>query len=129
VSQSTDASRGAVTVYAKPDLVSLNSSGCIALVDGDATANGCGATDQALHDCKASSCSGCDTNASFSAYQACESLAESSDCATEKSDRTSKCGELTNATGALATCLGNGLSQHNYVTAIAAFFCGGADGG
>jgi len=122
--------RGALTVFTQPDLVSLNAPGCVALVDGDASAGSCAAADQALHDCKVETCGTCSTNAAgLAAFQACEAQAQSGGCALYKTAYDVKCAELTNASGALATCLGAGLSQHDYFTAIASFFCVGADGG
>jgi hypothetical protein len=120
--------RGAVAVFATPDLVSINSPGCVALVDGDTSANGCGAAGQALHDCKVAACAACDTSAAnFPTFQACESAAATKGCASFAADFDAKCAELKDAGAPLSTCTGRtGQSQHDYFTGIAAFFCSGA---
>lgn len=69
-SQYGDSPRGAV--YLLPDnLYRTNFAGCIALVDGDFSENGCGAQVQALIDCEDAACSTdvCPINTSSSAAE------------------------------------------------------------
>jgi hypothetical protein len=58
-----------------------NRAGCIALVDGDSSATGCGANTQAADVCRYSACiAACTPSVSDTAFSTCERAAESGAC-------------------------------------------------
>jgi hypothetical protein len=71
---------GAVSVDAI-DFWQTNLGGCIAEVDGDATANGCGAKEQAYDDCLSAACeANCWAGQPAAAFDSCEAQAKSGEC-------------------------------------------------
>jgi hypothetical protein len=72
-----DPSYGAV-VFLNSRRVRANEAGCISLVDGDDSPDGCGAKYQALLQCSAASCAGCSANSDE--YSDCWNRTFSSTC-------------------------------------------------
>ena len=123
-SQYGDTPRGAV--YVVPDeLYRTNYAGCVALVDGDFSENGCGAKVQALVECEDTACSAdvCPIDTSSSATENA-SITELSAC--EKQATRNICLSEYNA----ASCTRTGYAQCNFgsdfeaeVVGIANFMC------
>lgn len=108
-------------------VISLNVGGCIALVSGDVSANGCGAKYETNRQCAAASC---DANcplpdgddAAFSAYLKCLSDSSKSTCSTQAA---AVCPEAD--AGALTACQLGGATFVDNFLALAPIFC--ASGG
>jgi hypothetical protein len=100
----------------------INASGCIALVDGNLTANGCAAKHQATFQCWEAAC--LDQCSSNDAMMACQAAASSSVCKTYVNN------EECSASPAFAIC-GGYASYKEYFLAYGRMFCstGLSDGG
>ncbi len=98
-----------------------NISGCIALVDGDESATGCGAKDQAYQECRDTACiSGC---ATFEAYDQCWVAAGPTVCSPQRE------GAVCWRRPSYAICTSYNTSDESFI-AMAKIFCvSGLDGG
>jgi hypothetical protein len=113
-------------------VITANIGGCIALKDGDVTANGCGAKYQATYQCGLAACeANCpvtsDDPKSFPAYQKCLSDAKKTVCKTYED---AKC-KSTTPGDAVDTCQDTAQGFQDYFTIMGKVFCGGyaSDGG
>jgi hypothetical protein len=125
-SQSTNATYG--TLIDLPNGTSIaNVGGCLALIDGDTSNDGCGAKFQAAQFCKIDACeSSCPVDssnaASFTAFSNCEADAGATVCETENA--ASAC----EAAAQYARC--QFTTYENYVVGIGNIMCASAsDGG
>lgn len=121
-------------VISADGLVSVNLAGCIAIKEGDLSANGCGAKFQALNQCGDEACAAnCPVtdDASFAAYQKCTQAAEAGACSKFAGD--AACiDDLVKEGGAAEDCdLQSAGSFIDNAKKYAGIFCGGAtsDGG
>ncbi len=114
-------------------VITANIGGCIALKEGDVTANGCGAKYQATYQCGLAACeANCpilsdDNNVSFKAYQKCLSDAKKTVCKTYED---AKC-KSTAPGDAVDLCQDQAQGFQDYFTIMGTVFCGGytSDGG
>jgi hypothetical protein len=82
----SDSSYGPVSVDAN-DFWQTNISGCIAVIDGDATATGCGAKVQAYEDCLRAACeANCWVGQTDAAWTGCEDQASAGECHSYQTD-------------------------------------------
>jgi hypothetical protein len=91
-----------------------NTAGCIALVDGDTTASGCGARVQAASACYDAACEGCEP---FTSYVQCREQAPSTVCRPHYLDAVCVLRPL------YSTCTAYAVNQ-DYFMASARLFCG-----
>ena len=127
------------------DILDLNTGGCIALVSGDTSASGCGATAGLATLCVGQSCLGCThplpeggvgaiMDASFvkgdlAAFQACAmaSIADGGPCAADNAASQTACPNP--PPPAYDTCLqASNESQAAFLMRFVAYFCGGLPG-
>jgi len=125
ISNSTDPSWGAVVRFASTATTQANVAGCIALVDGDAGPDGCGAAYQAFIECRQDSCGVCpsgSTSAGLAAFDLCESQAERTTCM--QYAQSGQCAQASVYGGCLFA------SFESQFLGVGAFFCArGNDGG
>lgn len=131
----TDASKATALgpLYIDGNYIDVNVAGCVANIDGDPSANGCGAKYQAEMTCEdqacADNCSGTG-DAAYQDYQSCLQQAAAGGCKSFATD--GKCADPLIAKGGKAeTCIPNSGDIMVDAKRIAALFCGGAvsDGG
>jgi hypothetical protein len=113
----TDQSKyGAVTIDAN-NYWQTNIPGCIAEIDGDLSANGCGAKDQAYSDCLRTACeAACWADKSSAAYSDCRAKASAGDCQAEQA------ADVCAKSPKYASCVDYSLFA-DYFVAIGGLFC------
>jgi len=107
-------------------VTTANIGGCIALLDGNATDQGCGAKYLAAFQCGQAACADAcpipaGDNAAFKAYTSCLSKAATTVCKTYEA---AKC-KSADAGDAIDRCLNTPTDFQSYFIDIGAVFCGG----
>jgi hypothetical protein len=127
-SQETDAQGGPVIWHASNRYYTMNIPGCIANMDHDTSATGCGAAYQAVLQCKEAACSTCfaSQNGSFSNFSACEAQAGQGSCQKYGTALYNTCdAALHDAGSPIAACIPPSTSTAKDVyDRIAPMFCG-----
>jgi hypothetical protein len=127
--QETDAAPGPIVWRLDHGYFNVNIPGCVALVQGDTSDNGCGAAYEKWLGCDRAACTACfqkgDPDSQYQKLIACQSQAGSVGiCDTLGQDRGNKCGNLTAADAGTQLCLpGTGETLHDVYTRTAALFC------
>jgi hypothetical protein len=132
ITNNTDSSQGAVTRYVgNGQVFNPNIAGCVALVDGDLSANGCGAKIQADKDCETVTCfaaCGVHGSADIPAFNACVTVLQSGGTCAPYFEAGSSC--FGSSASHNACTSGSYPTSADYFRFLADLFCGPAsDGG
>lgn len=126
-SQETDATQGPVIWHADNAYYTMNIAGCIANEQKDLSPTGCGASYQALLECRESACTACFSHGSgsFTNFIACEQQA-AQPCAPFSTAMHNACGDSIHDAGSPASiCVPpSSTSSLDVYKRIAPLFCG-----
>jgi hypothetical protein len=126
-SQEVDATQGPVIWHSQNAYYTMNIAGCIANEQKDLSANGCGASYQALLECRESACTACFSNGggSFQNFIQCEQQA-AEPCAPFSTAMHNACGDSIHDAGSPASaCVPPAsTSALDVYKRIAPLFCG-----
>jgi hypothetical protein len=122
----TDPAFGAVVWHDSDKYFTVNIPGCIAIKQKDTGDTGCGATYEALLQCRRASCETCLTGpaASFKKFSDCQRAAGSTTCEDYYKKETAACTTLSTGTPADVCIPPSGSTLKDAFNRIAPIFCG-----